>query len=327
MHFAQIPRFINKFNSRENPLQSITSLPHTWNLSFVYLIATPKMVIQKLSLTSLLLFLSVQLVAASEWVACDNFITRNIPGGLEAVNVAAQEHRAWLRNTSAHAKSTGPTRWKFEFATRLDKIRLPKCTDFHKFGTAFDEMKYFCAPEQQRKNCNVYSLGSNNQWEFEEQMYKDTECHMSTFDCTVNATIPLGIRDRTSFYKKCVGNPKQKILGEPLIRMTDLKALTNVDRIDYLKVDIEGFEWVVLRDMINAVKENPVAEKGLPLQLYLEFHLDRSPERVHYVGKRLQMFFEKLFEIGYMLMYVRNTVQTRNTDGLLVKVLCNPDVS
>jgi hypothetical protein len=105
--------------------------------------------------------------------------------------------------------------------------------------------------------------------------------------------------------------------------MTDLSALTGVKRVDYLKIDIEGHEWGVLRDMINAVRENPSAEMSLPLQLFIEFHLDRSPEKVAYVMSRLRHFFEQLFDIGYMLMFTRSTVQTRNTDGLLVKVLCS----
>lgn len=126
---------------------------------------------------TLLQGLSLQVVlASSEWVACDNFITRDIPGGMEAVNTAAHEHRAWIQNTSLHNdKVKGKNlRWKYEFKMRLDKIRLPKCTNLHKFGKSYDEMKSFCSPEQQRKDCNVYSLGSNNNWEFEEQMHQDT---------------------------------------------------------------------------------------------------------------------------------------------------------
>lgn len=112
-------------------------------------------------------------VAAAELVACDNFITRNIPGGMQAVNRAAERHRGWLNNASAHKKYTD-VKWKFEFIRNLDKINLPQCSDFRTFGKAYDEMKMFCSPPEQRKNCNVYSLGSHNQWEFEEQMHKDT---------------------------------------------------------------------------------------------------------------------------------------------------------
>ena len=156
------------------------------------------------------------------------------------------------------------------------------------------------------------------------QLYDDVGCHMSTFDCTLNATVPPAIRDRTTFYKKCIGDPKNELLGEPFVRVTDLKALTKVERIDYLKIDIEGFEWLMLLDMAAAVREDPRAEKNLPLQLFIEFHLDRSPDG-GYFGNRLRLFFEEMFSVGYMLMYTRNTVQARNTDGLLVKVLCNPD--
>jgi hypothetical protein len=124
-----------------------------------------------------LLFL-VTATEAAKMVACDNFITRNIPGGREAVNLAADQHRAWMQNMPALKK--GPyIRWKFEFDTSLDSVRLPKCEDFHTFGKSYDEMKMFCSPPAQRKDCNVYSLGSNNMWEFEEQMFNDTGKHTS----------------------------------------------------------------------------------------------------------------------------------------------------
>lgn len=155
--------------------------------------------------------------------------------------------------------------------------------------------------------------------------YVVSGCHISTFDCTVNATIPPAIRDRTTFYKKCIGNPANELFGEHLMRFTDLKALTKAERIDYLKIDIEGHEWPMLLDMVESVREDPRAELNLPLQLYIEFHLDRNPGGPSYVGKRLRQFFEDMFSIGYMLMSSRPTVQTRNRDGLLVKVLCNPN--
>jgi hypothetical protein len=120
--------------------------------------------------------LTSKLTSATKLVACDNFITRNIPGGMDAVNRAADEHRAWIRNASyiKRAKYKGYIKWKTEFVDNLDTTRLPRCKDFHTFGRKFDEMKMFCSPPEMKEDCNVYSLGSNNLWDFEEQMFKDT---------------------------------------------------------------------------------------------------------------------------------------------------------
>ena len=121
--------------------------------------------------------------SAVELVACDNFITRNIPGGLEAVNRAAEEHRNWMNNASNHQRGKFKgIKWKTEFLRNLDTVRLPRCKDFHTFGKAYDELKMFCSPPEQRKDCSVYSLGSHNQWEFEEQMYKDTGMRLKSAD-------------------------------------------------------------------------------------------------------------------------------------------------
>ena len=125
------------------------------------------------SLLTLLFLYRFDIVISSDWVACDNFITRDIPGGLDTVNTHAASHRFWMSNTTAH--STGKViKWKYEFDKRLNNAHLPLCTHMHKFGRTYDEIKYFCSPGHKRKECNVYSLGSNNQWEFEEEIHRDT---------------------------------------------------------------------------------------------------------------------------------------------------------
>ena len=132
-------------------------------------------------------------------------------------------------------------------------------------------------------------------------------------------------------------------------------------------MDIEGFEWGVLKNMVrwatvansksksssdsHDIKNNDnsnsehiahnnngqlmkARDAQLPLQLFMEVHLDRdsTPEnKYHYrlggnqaiVGSRLRHFLDEMFvRGGYMVMFTRNTLQTRNTDVLLTKILC-----
>ena len=96
---------------------------------------------------------------------------------------------------------------------------------------------------------------------------------------------------------------------------------------------LKGYEWGVLRAMADQALADPSLHKHLPLQIYGEFHLDReaTQDNVYhnlagnnaFVGKRLRNFFNELFiKAGYLVMHRRVTLQTRNTDILLVKLFC-----
>ena len=85
--------------------------------------------------------------------------------------------------------------------------------------------------------------------------------------------------------------------------------------------------------MADQAVADPSTHRHLPLQIYAEFHLDReaTSDNVYhqlngnnaYVGKKLRNFFDDLFiKAGYLVMHRRVTLQTRNTDILLVKLFC-----
>ena len=180
--------------------------------------------------------------------------------------------------------------------------------------------------------CTAYSIGSNNKWDFEVNFFKQTNCRMETFDCTCNATVPPEIEARTKFWGSCLGttdSPDHKFLTFPSLN----KMIGRKEGPDYLKVDIEGYEWGVLRSMADQAMSDISYHKHLPLQIYGEFHLDReaTTENVYkhldasngYVGKKLRHFFDELFiKAGYLVMHRRVTLQTRNSDILLVKLFC-----
>ena len=104
----------------------------------------------------------------------------------------------------------------------------------------------------------------------------------------------------------------------------------------------------MLRSLVTAAHAAPALHRHLPLQVYGEFHLDLDKDAaltsstsgfslfsalhsalfgadgpVPYTGHRLRSFFDELFvKGGYMIMHKRYTLQTRNSDLLLVKVFC-----
>ena len=308
---------------------------------------------------------------------CDNAIVRDIPGGSAAVLQKGKEYLESMKNNTKHpiAKFTG--QWKFEI-DRVQMPMLPTCRHMTVFGDEnknYDEAKRFCYLTSANANdsvttpatsksssfpsesesspspsaCVVYSIGSNNKWDFEEHIYRDTPCSIETFDCTIDATIPSSIRNRTRYHKFCLGNSAGNVAKQVFLTLPELNAKVGREAgPDYFKIDIEGFEWSILKSLVAQVHANRKLDSHLPMQIYGEFHLDldkdvnlmksrqgglqgfqamfSSPAHQHrspYNGARLRNYFDELFlHGGYMIMHKRPTLQSRNTDLLLVKVFC-----
>ena len=112
-----------------------------------------------------------------------------------------------------------------------------KCPDLRAFGSGDDE-KRFCWSDElvSGDTCMVFSIGGNNQWDFEQVMANKTKCAIHTFDCTITPRIPEDIKDRVVFHKICVGNSK----SGPLYQSMDkLYELAGNKRVDFFKMDVE----------------------------------------------------------------------------------------
>lgn len=272
---------------------------------------------------------------------CDNIIVKDIEGGAATVLAAGKRYVEWMRNHTMGiiTLDSFSGQWKYEMA-RLSVPQVPQCTHMHVFGDEvknYDEAKRFCyfTDIKPPGQCVAYSIGSNNNWDFEEYMHKDSDCKIETFDCTLNATIPEPIRDRTRFHPICIGATDS--IDEKRQRFATVsnlnKAAGRNEGPDYFKIDVEGYEWTILKQMVKHADVNPDGHLHLPLQIYAEYHLDResSTDNRYFVngpntamvGKRLIHFWNEMFiKGGYMIMHVRNTIQTRNHDVLLAKVFC-----
>ena len=261
-------------------------------------------------------------------VPCDNYIVDNIPGGKDAVAKAADSYRRWMQERTGETIAPFAGKWKFEFdRLNITHYEVPKCSDFVRYGVDYDEQKFFCSPPHKRKSCVAYSIGGNNKWEYEEAMFADTDCRIHTFDCTCDGLIPDTIKERTKFHKKCWGsNPDRP---EDFVDFQSMLQISGEVAVDYLKIDIEGYEWLVLHQLAAAAAHSATSDNELPLQMFIELHLDRDfgPNRRAHIGEKLLHFFDRLFSVGYMIMFDRITVQTRNHDVLLSKVLCRPNAN
>merc|ERR1712060_19145 len=71
----------------------------------------------------------------------------------------------------------------------------------------------------------------------------------------------MGIRSRTTFYKKCIGgtNHKNYISWDTMLRLIGTKKAP-----EYLKIDVEGYEYETMRDLLSS--------RELPNQIAMEIH-------------------------------------------------------
>lgn len=138
----------------------------------------------------------------------------------------------------------------------------------------------------------ILSLGSNNEFGFEEQMLGCTRSHIAVFDCTVANATNKPLTQRVSFHRYCVGDEaaeSAQFRTYATIAQIALEAAAEASpatarryggsggnglgRIALLKADIEGWEWLVLDQVLAA---GPAA---LPIQIAVELHLKTQPWR------------------------------------------------
>jgi hypothetical protein len=177
-------------------------------------------------------------------------------------------------------------------------------------------------------------------WDFGNTFFEGTNCRVDTFDCTGahgnssnnkggrKMVIPMAIRERAFAHEICLGTTKAIKGTDPprqFMKMSDMNEHVSLHRPpDYFKIDIEGNEWRVFEAMLDNAVSSKAMHAAQPDQIFGEFHLDRPKAlQKKYVGVKLRNFIGDMFRKGgYMVMFDRVTIQTRNHDYLFTKVLC-----
>eukprot|EP00966_Prymnesium_polylepis_P173055 4002775-Prymnesium_polylepis.1 len=145
-----------------------------------------------------------------------------------------------------------------------------------------DDDKRLCSSmlHELRPHDVIVSLGSNNEFGFEEQMLACSGSHIATFDCTVKNATNKPLTSRVSFHPYCIGPADTeraltwKNISEVALQAARLHSGGDMDknrppRIAVLKADVEGWEWVVLDQVLSAA----AAPSTLPQQIAVEVHL------------------------------------------------------
>ena len=159
-------------------------------------------------------------------------------------------------------------------------IGCPPDRELLRYGADGEGGKLLCNISGLPPNCTVFSLGSNNQYDFEEAVLAATVCTVHTFDCTVDG---YSIHKRHLFHKLCLGDPQHH---NGYITLDDALRIAGVEEVSLLKMDIEA-----------AV---------LPYQLSMEVHR-QNPAHDHFMSATdLALFFLHLSNLGYGIVSKEN---------------------
>ena len=139
----------------------------------------------------------------------------------------------------------------------LGDITDSSCSKTEKFGTADGEKRLCVSDIDPARPCKVFSLGSANDWRFEEDIVSRTHCSVDTFDCTGDFTVPEHLRSRVTFHKICIGTQS----SGSFLAWADVVQRYGVPTV--LKMDIEGWEWAVLPQ---------ITQGTAPRQIAMELH-------------------------------------------------------
>jgi len=204
---------------------------------------------------------------------------------------AESQAKVWMANKTAirddlYFKYNGQhTHGKFDVFQVMAPCNY-QCTGPCKADTS----KIVCGSETLQPGCVVYSIGGNNNWDFEQKMYDMTPCEIHTFDCTGPITRfqpPARIKDRHHFHHVCLATadippvehperirhvaPDFSVVGA-METLETMQQRLGHDRLDLLKLDIEGFEWPIFNSWPELSDLEKSSKVALPMQILVEVH-------------------------------------------------------
>jgi hypothetical protein len=196
-----------------------------------------------------------------------------------------------------------------------------------------DEEKRACGLRHLSKDnlvdsqCVIFSVGSANQWDFEEMIFKELpNCKVETFDCTISDKTlpPEPIRSRVRFHPVCIGDADYLIEGRQYLSWESiLKRIGLSSSPTFLKMDIEGYEFPVLTSIVNSGIH-------LPLQIAMEIHqvrLEHGQWQNSRLPSTLELYswIEMIYKFGgyYLVDRHDNPYCVTCSEVLLAKLDCH----
>jgi hypothetical protein len=162
------------------------------------------------------------------------------------------------------------------------------------------EEKFVCNVAELSHPCLVFSIGSFNDYSFEDTVLQQTPCQVHTFDCTVEGHSVDN--SRHVYHKQCIGSNAQAAADDRFVTISQAVSNVGASKLHLLKMDIEAFEW----DVISGWRES---DTFLPDQISFELHRsDVSPsEWPLYINKVRSKDSDPLHWQGAHAMSVAHT--------------------
>ena len=164
---------------------------------------------------------------------------------------------------------------------------MGECTQSCVGGPCKDDLsKITCGvnKEVMESPCIVYSIDSNNQWQFEINVLAKTPCEVHTFDRFVKPD-----NDRLHFHHVCLGSKntdapeeKSKVEFWTMRKMQQTLKHTQIDLL--LKVDIEGYEFPMF-EAWPTLTDTSAAAAVLPMQVLVEVHYQTQMQELSHSAR------------------------------------------
>jgi hypothetical protein len=211
-----------------------------------------------------------------------------------------------------------------------DPLPCPYNKTMKRYGMSRDSGKLLCSLETLSLNdtCLVYSLGSSDDFKFEEAILSSTGCTIHTFDCT--SSPPKKTHNRLHFHKICLGEdsrlqnyifpnkPIQKVdnsSSNNFMKFDQILKMLNHSRLHVLKMDIEGGEYSVFADLLRDFDRI-----DLPYQLSFESHWWNRD--IYHTMLHISLF-SQLWKSGYRLLhYELNIFDATCVEWTFMRMFC-----
>jgi len=175
------------------------------------------------------------------------------------------------------------------------------CLHEERIGEQGDGGKWICDPHRITKqvenggNCLVYSIGSNNDFTFEQHVHKDIhqDCDIHTFDFGDYAEGAKEAGGKITYHQYGLGMDETDAKGNTFKSLsTVIEELGHQNRvIDIFKIDCEGCEWRTAEKWFEAAAKHNVVIR----QIQVEVHAN--------IPKVMHDYFDRMYELGYVIFH------------------------